>query len=77
MDKNLSLIDGTFENAAAIYRASKLQERVSKIVCSLFLHYCHTNKLNLVQVDKEYVILVVILYFEQILPKRKLNIAIW
>ena len=54
MDKNLSLIDGTFENAAAIYRASKLQERESKIVCSLFLHFCHTNKLNLVQADKEY-----------------------
>ena len=30
MDKNLSLIDGTFENAAAIYRPSKLQERESE-----------------------------------------------
>ena len=60
MDKNLSLIDGTFENAAAIYRANK-QGKVKYVLCSLFLQL-HTNKLNLVQADKEYVIR----YFEQI-----------
>ena len=55
----------TFENAAAIYRANK-QGKVKYVVCSLFLHltiqYIRTNKLNLVQADKEYVIR----YFEQI-----------
>ena len=62
MDKNLSLIDGTFENAAAIYRASKLQERESEYHVHYFCNYILTNKLNLVQADKEYVIL----YLEQI-----------
>ena len=62
MDKNLSLIDGTFENAAAIYRASKLQERESEYYVHYFCNSILTNKLNLVQADKEYVIR----YFEQI-----------